>query len=188
MKYSMLFIVSTMLFGLEVSAQSGVLGQAQLSAGCGIKPSQVVLGSSEIRIPMKLAVNLNAHASEEVVARKNCAVSIPVELDQDQGLQIEGVSLEQTQYLTVGTSSKLQVEVFKAGTENAPLKIVNKATSKSLISKSKIQHKTSVVFGCGQSGILRINSVALLEANNGYSASSAKMTNLRLKTKLVRCR
>lgn len=163
------------------------LGQAQVSQGCEMKPSKVSLKKGKISIPIRLSVELESESGEASVARKNCAVSVPLEIPANRALVIDGVDVDQSQALTVGTSSKLQVEVFKAGLQNQPLVIDNNAVKKNLIAKSTVTQKTSVLFGCGESGLLRVNASALLRTVKESSQSAARLSNLKISTKLIPC-
>ena len=163
------------------------LGSAQVSQGCDMKPSKISLKKGNILVPFRLSVALESESSEVSVARKNCVVSIPLEIPANRALVIDGVEVDQSQSLTVGTSSKLQVEVFKAGLQNQPLVIDNNAVKKNLIAKSTVTQKTSVLFGCGESGLLRVNASALLRTIKESSQSAARLSNLKISTKLISC-
>ncbi len=163
------------------------LGPGQVSQGCEMKPSKISLKKGVIQLPIRLSVALESEAGEVSVARKNCVVSIPLETPANRALVIDGVEVDQSQTLTVGTSSLLQVEVFKAGLQNQPLVIDNHAVKKNLISKSTVTQKTSVLFGCGQGGVLRVNASALLRTVQESSRSAARLSNLKISTKLIPC-
>lgn len=172
----------------NATAQSEItLGQIHANAGCNLNASSVTLSSKEIRIPMKLSAVLNAEGGSTAVARKSCVMSLPIEIPATHGLHIDSIQVDQSQKLTVGTRSDLQIEVFQPGTQGSTLKITKQATSKVLISKSTASQKTSVLFGCGQSGVLRINSSVLLTADMAESESAASLAKLKLRFKLVPC-
>ncbi len=162
------------------------LGEAQVTAGCHLRPSKIILKSAQIQIPMKLKVDLDSSGNGSQVARKSCVISLPIDVPSTHALQIEKISIDQSQTLAVGTKSDLQVEVFKTGTQSQPLKIENEATKKPLLSKSTAHHKTSVLFACGQGGILRVNATATLTSTTN-SESAARLSDLKLSYKLIPC-
>jgi hypothetical protein len=188
-QFQLMTMIGLFAFAMQSHAQATSIdiSQVQASAGCNLKASEVVLKSSEIRIPIKLSAVLDSEGGAPAISRKSCVISLPIEVPATHGLQVDSFQVEQSQKLTVGTDSNLQVEVFKAGTQGMPLKIEKQATSKVLISKSKASQKTSVLFGCGQSGILRINSSVLLKSDLAESASAASLSKLRLRYKLIPC-
>ncbi|MFN8946020.1 MAG: DUF4360 domain-containing protein [Pseudobdellovibrionaceae bacterium] len=162
------------------------LGEAQVTAGCHLRPSKIILKSAQIQMPMKLKVELDSSGSGNEVARKSCVISLPIDVPPTHALQIEKISIDQSQTLAVGSKSDLQVEVFKTGSQAQPLKIENEATKKPLLSKSTAHHKTSVLFACGQGGILRVNATATLTSTTN-SESAAKLSDLKLSYKLIPC-
>lgn len=131
----------------------------------------------QIRTPGLVAVTTEA----EGLARKNCAISIPFKLKQNERLIVSNTRLNAALNLKRKAVVKTSGEVFIAGSSGARAESTDSGPKNQL----SIFRIGGVSTACGEDGILRLNMSQILQAKN--VRSQARINGATLRVQVVKC-
>jgi hypothetical protein len=154
-------------------------GSACTQVGSG-KIRQIQAGVYDIPLTLAVAKDLNSG-----LERGTCAFALPVQVAQGYRLVISDVLAKASLNLRVGSKSRLDIEIFKAGTVTKPLTGTHEAVDKRIVGSYRLSRSGIVVATeCGEGIILRGNASALLQ---GSARAQISLDALRLKARLEKC-
>lgn len=184
-----LFTAMTLLALTAVAARgaTGVkLGELQLAGtACqlaGVGPIEVIIDEGKLQIPASILAKKTASQS---LIRATCNFSLPVELEAKTRLVLSDSSILGLVNLSKGSSSKVNIELFKAGSHGQILSQEDSAEIKKIRKNFELNQAGEViVLNCGESGIIRGNASLLLQ---GTARATASIHLIELEAKVEVC-
>jgi len=154
-------------------------GSACTQVGSG-KITQVQAGVYDIPLTLAVAKDINSS-----LARGTCAFALPLQVAKGYRLVISEVGAKASLNLRVGSKSRLDIEVFRAGAVNKPLTGVHDASLKQIVGSYRLS-RTGVVVrtACGEAINLRGNASALLQ---GAAKAQLSLDALRIRMRIEKC-
>ncbi len=162
-----------------------VLGNLAIAGnGCYQSPVQpeLQLSSDKIEIPLSLMVKKESAAS---LARGACSLALPIEVDANHRLILSDAKLVGRVNLAKGSSSIVNVEIFKAG-EKGISQVASADAKEKRLRDGFVLEQSGEIFAlaCGESAILRVNSSGILK---GKARATTSLRGLEMGLRLELC-
>lgn len=181
------------LIGLTASAQaqSQIVRFGTLALGgnaCrlgGVGPLHVSIEDGRLQIP---AASLVQKVASDSLERGTCQFTVPVQLATGYRLVLKDLSVLGDLNLARGTASRIDVEVFEAGSTGPRLTDIDGSTSRK-VRKSVFLRKEGVILvsDCGAALNLRGNSAVTLQGA-GATRSSGALHLIEMSAEVQKCR
>lgn len=167
------FLALFILFGVlaadaEDHIQLGELTLAGTACRLGNDQFEVAIEDGRLQIP---AASTLRKASNASLARGTCNFILPIQLEQGHRLVLKNLSAMGDLNLAKNTTSRVDLEIFAAGSQGDKLNATETARKKTRKTFTLKKQGEVLVTACGASLNLRGNSSLLLQ--NGGASNSA---------------
>ena len=133
-------------------------------------------------IPLNLSLT---KALDKSLDRGTCAFALPIQVSAGHRLILSDVVAKASLNLRKGNKSRLDLEIFKAGSATAPLTAQHDATAKKIVGSFRLARAGEIVaLECGESAIIRGNAAAVLQ---GAARSIISLNAVRINARLEKC-